>query len=474
MVFSSITFLSLFLPLIFLLHWVAPKMWLKNGLLTVASLLFYAWGEPVYVYLMLFSVLVNWLFGLGIHRFFHQKKWWVATAVVVNIGLLFYFKYGNFAVELLNYLPFVSMEATDIRLPIGISFFTFQAMSYVFDVAKKEANVQKNPIHLLLYISLFPQLIAGPIVKYHDVEAQIYSRSTTVNGTAKGIRRFVIGLAKKVLLANQMALLADTIFALAPAQLDGLTAWIGAVAYLFQIYFDFSGYSDMAIGLGQMFGFNFLENFRYPLVATGIQDFWRRWHISLSTWFREYLYIPLGGNRKGTARRYVNQFVVFFATGLWHGANFTFILWGLLHGLFLSLETQGIIPIRKVKQNWIKRLYTLFVVTLLFVLFRADNVAYALGYYQAMFSGFWENIPTWSLVFPFFTTYMWYTVAMCFLASSEILPWCKKRLETKGTLCRVPAGGVEVATYVVTFGLFLWCLLSLSTNGYNPFIYFRF
>ncbi len=463
MVFSSITFLCFFLPVVFLLHWMMKPMALKNLWLTVASLLFYAWGEPIFVLLMIGSTAMNWILGLLLGRYPSKKKAVLVATVILNIGLLVYFKYGNFTVEILNALPFCNLPSPNIRLPIGISFFTFQAMSYVFDVAKDQANVQKNPLHLLLYISLFPQLIAGPIVKYHQVEAQIYHRTSSVSQVASGIRTFLIGLAKKVLLANQMALLADTIFAMSPGGLDIATAWIGAIAYVFQIYFDFSGYSDMAIGLGRMFGFTFLENFNYPLTARGIQDFWRRWHISLSTWFREYLYIPLGGNRHGTLKTYQNQMIVFLATGLWHGANWTFVLWGLLHGICLLLETRKILPARLAKS----RVYTLFVVTMLFVLFRADTLSYSWAYWGAMFTGFHIG-PSLVTVLTQFTPYFLVILAVCLLSAGGVLPQIRKLTATWHPQV------VEWISYGFTVALYGLCFFSLASNAYNPFIYFRF
>ena len=338
MVFSSLEFLCIFLPAVFLLYTVIPVHKVRNGLLIAFSLVFYAYGEPVYVLLMILSSLVNYLCALWIGKSEKLKRLPLIIAVVFNIGTLVLFKYTGMFVTAFNSVTHLSVPVPEIVLPIGISFYTFQALSYVIDVYRGEVGVQKNYFKVLLYITFFPQLIAGPIVKYRDIAEQIDNRSQSIEKIAQGLRRFVCGLAKKVLIANTMGQAADIIFAQSTSQLGFLSAWLGAAAYLFQIYYDFCGYSDMAIGLGKMFGFTFKENFLYPYGARSVQDFWRRWHISLSTWFKEYLYIPLGGNRKGKARTALNRIIVFFFTGLWHGANWTFVLWGLWHGLFLLLE----------------------------------------------------------------------------------------------------------------------------------------
>lgn len=474
MIFSSISFLFLLLPIMFGVYILIPNIKLKNLFLTLGSLFFYAWGEPVYVFLMLFSVFINWGFGMLIHKFDSKKNLLLGLAVVANIGLLFYFKYCAFVVELLNLIPHVNLAVPVISLPIGISFFTFQALSYVFDVKRGEVKVQKNIMNLLLYVSLFPQLIAGPIVKYHDVEQQIQHRNCSADKIAKGIRRFLIGLTKKMIIANNMAFIVDTLFAIEPSELNIFAAWLGAVAYMFQIYFDFSGYSDMAIGLGRIFGFEFKENFNYPFIATGIKDFWRRWHISLSTWFKEYLYIPLGGNRKGKTRTYVNQFIVFFATGLWHGANLTFVVWGLMHGLFLVLESCGIINVEKMKYKWVQRLYTLFVATILFVVFRADNMQYALSYLKQMFLGF-DFISGKSIVaLQLLTPYMILVFVIAIFASWDIIPRIRRKLDEEKTFMGIHVNVWEPLTYIVTLLFFALNILELASSAYNPFIYFRF
>lgn len=339
MVFSSLPFLCIFLPAVFLLYTVIPSLKARNALLIVASLVFYAYGEPVYVLLMIFSSVLNYLCALWVAKDKRRKnRAALAVAVVINLGMLAVFKYAGMMVTTVNAVTGLALPVPQIALPIGISFFTFQALSYVIDVYRGVVEAQKNYFRILLYISFFPQLIAGPIVKYRDIASQIAERSQDLEKIARGLRRFVCGLAKKVLIANTMGQAADVIFAQDLGSLSAPSAWLGAVAYIFQIYYDFSGYSDMAIGLGLMFGFEFKENFNYPYGAANMQDFWRRWHISLSTWFKEYLYFPLGGNRKGKPRTALNRLIVFFCTGLWHGANWTFVIWGLWHGAFLLLE----------------------------------------------------------------------------------------------------------------------------------------
>ena len=332
MVFSSAISLFFFVPIVFLLDRRLSNVDAKNTWLLLASLVFYSFGQVYYLPLLLASVALNYVCGrLAAGKY---AKLGVTLAVLGGIGLLAVFKYADFAIRTLNALCGLSLPLTGIALPIGISFFTFQGLSYVIDVYREPQTVSHSFKKVLLYIAFFPQLIAGPIVKYHDIEQEIDSRCTTPQETALGIRRFICGLSKKLLLSNALGQMADTVFALPAGEIGMLAGWTGAICYTLQIYFDFSGYSDMAIGLGRMFGFHFRENFNYPYTATTIKEFWRRWHISLSGWFRDYLYIPLGGNRKGNARTWLNRFLVFFATGLWHGASWTFVLWGLWHGLF--------------------------------------------------------------------------------------------------------------------------------------------
>ncbi len=429
-----------------------PNIKLKNTWLLLASLFFYAWGEPIYIMLMLLSTFINWRFGLLIEK----KPTLLKYVVIINLGILFIFKYLNFVISSLNRLG-LELQPTNISLPIGISFFTFQAMSYVIDVKQGISPSQKSYWNLLLYICLFPQLIAGPIIKYHDIATQIMERTITTDKIYSGISRFIIGLSKKMIVSNTLAIYVDTIFSTDIASLNIVSTWIGAFAYVFQIYFDFSGYSDMAIGLGKMFGFEFKENFNYPLVSTSIKDFWSRWHISLSTWFKEYLYIPLGGNRTG--KTYRNLIIVFLATGIWHGANWTFVLWGIFNGIFLILERKKFIHI---KSRPLQHVYTFLVVTLLFVIFRADNITYAMGYFKTMLLGFDMSRTTGlELITPF--TMFIFVVAI--IGSTPILKFIQNKLST--TI-------VNIGGYLNTMFLLLINVLFLASDVYSPFIYFRF
>lgn len=379
-------FLYLFLPIILILYYSVDHRF-RNLILLSASLFFYAWGELGYVLLMLFSVISNWLIGLSLENSKSRpmvSRLVLGSGIVLNLALLAFFKYGNFFVDNVNKIlvltSFGQIDLPPVHLPIGISFFTFQAMSYIIDVYRNRANVQRRPDHLGLYISLFPQLIAGPIVRYSDVAQQITHRSVSLEDFQYGVQRFVLGLGKKILIANAMGAVADQVFSLPSETLPASLLWLGMITYTLQIYYDFSGYSDMAIGLGRMFGFRFLENFNYPYSATSIQDFWRRWHISLSSWFRDYLYIPLGGNRKGAARTYFNMLAVFFFCGLWHGANWTFIVWGLYHGLFLIIERLGLGKILETLPRFAKHSYTAMVFMVGWVFFRAESLPKALEF----------------------------------------------------------------------------------------------
>ena len=458
MVFSSAIFLFVFLPAVFLLDRLARGGRLKNALLLAASLIFYAFGQPVYLPLLLVSVLLNYLCGLlAAGRY---PRLGVGIAVAGGIGMLAVYKYADFAIGTVNSLFGLSLPLTGIALPIGISFFTFQGLSYVIDVYRDRALVSRSFFKVLLYISYFPQLIAGPIVKYHDIEKEIDARHTTPQETALGIRRFICGLAKKLLLSNAMGQMADTVFALPAGEIGMFAAWTGAVCYTLQIYFDFSGYSDMAIGMGHMFGFHFLENFNYPYASTTIKEFWRRWHISLSTWFRDYLYIPLGGNRKGRGRTWVNRFLVFFATGLWHGASWNFVLWGLWHGLFSVLEDCGALPVKRFKGRLTGRVYTLLVVVLGFTLFRADTLAQAGAMFAAMFTGVgleWAGTAAvCARLTPVFLLPLAFALALSFPVS--------KRFQTKN----------DTVTFAGALVLLVLCMFNLSAGTFNPFIYFRF
>ena len=467
MVFSSLTFLCVFFPAVFLLYYLLPSMPAKNTLLIISSLLFYAYGEPVYVLLMAGSASLNYLYGLWIGRA-GKKKPVLALAVGTNFLILGIFKYADMLIDTCNRLTGAQFPLIRVSLPIGISFFTFQALSYLIDVYRGQVKAQKNYAHMLLYISFFPQLIAGPIVKYHDIERQISNRTFDLEETAEGFRRFIVGLSKKVLLSNTAALAADAVFAAELAQVGALAAWIGAVSYLFQIYFDFSGYSDMAIGLGRMFGFTFQENFNYPYISCSVQEFWRRWHISLSTWFKEYLYIPLGGNRKGRARTYVNKLFVFFCTGLWHGADWTFVIWGLYHGLFLLLE--GILPVKRLPRA-LGHVYTMLVVCAGFVIFRADTLSQGAALIGKMFTGLPAGRDTMGFALQQINPLLVLVLVICLFASC---PLKSLRRRPPGRWEKILARVGNPSAYVCSIALLVLCMLSLSGGTYNPFIYFRF
>lgn len=462
MIFASPIFLFAFLPFALLAAWLARGS-ARNWVLLLASLLFYAWGEPVYVLLMLFSIAVNYGLALAIETRPHMAKALLTAATVFNLGLLLYFKYANFFLANINRFLHTELSLLSVTLPIGISFYTFQVLSYVIDVYRGTVRAQHSPVKLATYITMFPQLIAGPIVRYTDIAQRLDEREITFEARFIGCRRFCIGLAKKVLLSNQMSIPADAIFAMDPAALSAGVAWLGAITYAMQIYFDFSGYSDMAIGLGKMLGFDFLENFNYPYIARSIQDFWRRWHISLSSWFRDYVYIPLGGSRRGQWRQYRNLLIVFTLCGLWHGAQWTFLAWGLYHGFFLVIERLK--PVKRILNALpygVSLLYTLVVVCIGWVFFRAETLSAACAYIGAMFglgsgtSGYFN--------FSLLTACL---LVVCVLCSLPIIPWLKKRAFAQ----KYPA---LVGSCLFSFGLLTFSALALFSGTNNPFIYFRF
>ncbi len=470
MVFSSFVFLCFFLPVVLLLHSITTNTRVRNALLLLASVLFYTYGEPIYILLLFVAAGLNYAGGRILGR--KKKPLILAFVVLVNLGFLVVFKYAGFLAESINlFLPkAMELPIPALRLPIGISFYTFQALSYVVDVYRGNVRAQKSFPNLLLYIVFFPQLIAGPIVKYHDIEEQIEHRVVTAEGMKQGIFRFSCGLGKKILISNAMAYVADTVFALPNAQVGALSAWVGAIAYCIQIYFDFSGYSDMAIGLGQLFGFRFLENFNYPYISGSIQEFWRRWHISLSTWFKEYLYIPLGGNRKGKVRTMLNKYVVFFATGIWHGANWTFLVWGLYHGTFLVAEQFGIIPTKKRRFKPLWHVYTLLVVLIGFVIFRADTLTQA-GYMVKALFGFGATGGIgYATALPMLSPYYLCLSLIAFVGATPLpnLLWRRAAQSARGK------NVTEVIAMVLSVGVLLLSYMALASNSYNPFIYFRF
>ena len=468
MTFSSVVFLFMFLPVTFVLYAIIRNDTIRNILLILASLIFYAFGEPMAVLIMIASITLNYFFGIAATNDKYGKLA-VSAACMLNMGMLLIFKYLGFFTECINSISPVDFPVPQIRLPIGISFFTFQGLSYVIDIYRDKKMVQKNILLVFLYISFFPQLIAGPIVKYHDIQSQLKKREFTADRVSRGISRFITGLGKKVLISNQMGFIADTIFGYATADLSSGTAWFGAVCYSLQIYFDFSGYSDMAIGLGCMFGFDFQENFNYPYISGSMQEFWRRWHISLSTWFREYVYIPLGGNRKGKARTNINRLVVFFLTGFWHGANFTFIVWGLLHGLCLMLENNGVIPVKKKWFAPFGHVYTLLVTVLTFVIFRADTLTQGFKMIGVMFTGASGDGVVNAEILAELSVVFVVSFVFAIVLSTPVVPWIKTKLEDT----RI-ASVTEYLCYAGTLVIFVLCIFSLISSQYNPFIYFRF
>lgn len=472
MVFSSLLFLFRFLPAVLILYYIAPRK-LRNVILLLFSLFFYAWGEPKYVFLMLFTITMDFFIGKGIDKAKkegNQKKAkrFLMTSILVDLSILGFFKYADFLIGTVNTLTGAGIPLLGIPLPIGISFFTFQTMSYTIDVYKGSTEVQKNWIKYGTYVSMFPQLIAGPIVQYKTIAEQMEHRKENTSDFSEGIHRFMIGLGKKVLIANNIGALWDAIAVLPVDGLAAGTAWLGALAYTFQIYFDFSGYSDMAIGLGKMFGFHFLENFNYPYISKSITEFWRRWHISLSSWFLEYLYIPLGGNRKGKVRTCINKFIVFLCTGIWHGANVTFLFWGIYHGCFLMLEE--FVPFFRKEGGKIKtavmRIYTLLVVCIGFVFFRADTMTQGVQWVKAMFTGFSTGAASTSLALQQLTPLYLVTFIVACIASFPVF----EKWKSNG---RYQAFYNNMAFVCSIVGLVL-CMLSLAGGTYNPFIYFRF
>ncbi len=483
MVFSSLAFLYIFLPIVLILNFVIRREF-KNAFLLIASIVFYAWGGVSYTLLLITSILINFIVGKLISKNLDSNKAniYLTIGIVFNIGFLGVYKYGNFIVQNINTLfegvgYSFSIKDPGLLLPIGISFYTFQALSYIIDVYKRKTPVQNNLVNLGLYISLFPQLIAGPIVRYNDIDKQLTDRKNNVSNFASGIERFVLGLAKKVLIANQFAILADTAFGLDPQNLSTFIAWAGIIAYSFQIYFDFSGYSDMAIGLGRMFGFKFLENFNFPYISKSIREFWQRWHISLSNWFRDYLYIPLGGNRKGEKRTYLNLWIVFFITGIWHGASWNFVVWGLVHGLFMVIEKMGFETILNKAWKPLRHIYTLFIVLMAWVLFRANDFTHAWGFYESMFS--YQSVTVNMDILHIFLNYEVYFVLFIAILSSTHF-WINIynrafELASKNKIkFRFALGLWSLITVIFVVVVMVLSTNFLVANSYNPFIYFRF
>lgn len=476
MVFSSVIFLFIFLPWTLLIHYFLEPRY-RNVFLLLVSLLFYSWGEGLLTILIVISIFINYLGGLLIDYFKEKdlrlSKFLLSFFICLNVLVLIYFKYFNFIIGNLQQLNlFKGTAFTEIHLPIGISFYTFHIISYLIDVYRRSAVSQKNPFDLGLYIFLFPQLVAGPIIRYKDISQKIASRFIIAEDFTKGLIRFIRGLAKKMIIANTVAVIADQSFSQDPATLSASVAWFGIICYTLQIYFDFSGYSDMAIGLGKMMGFNFPENFNYPYMANSIREFWQRWHISLSTWFRDYLYIPLGGNKEGKLRTYRNMFIVFFVTGLWHGASWNFIVWGMLHGLFLAFERLGLGYLLSRLPRFFQHVYTLFIVVIAWVFFRADNLTYAIDYIKAL-GGFSKAINYTPLMHVDYYMLVVFFAALIFSTNirAHFEVWIRNKLSRINTLL---LNSYAFGLYFSYIGLFVYSAIELAQNNYNPFIYFRF
>lgn len=453
----------------------------QNTVLCLFSLLFYAWGEPKFVLIMILSIFLNWFFALLIENNKANKivsHIIISADLFVNLGIIFIFKYLVFTIKNINALLFTNITVPNITLPIGISFFTFQAISYVIDVYRGHGKAQKNIINVALYISLFPQLIAGPIVRYETIENQIYNRNETFEDFSSGVSRFIIGLGKKIIIANNMALVADAAFNMSKNGVDwfGVSmnfssemAWIGAIAYTFQIYFDFSGYSDMAIGLGKMFGFHFLENFNYPYISKSITEFWRRWHISLGSWFRDYLYIPLGGSRCTNLKNNLNLIIVWICTGIWHGANWTFILWGIMYCLLLMFERATKFNRNKNSKliNCFSWIYTIFFVIIGWVIFRADNLDIAYSYIKTLFT------PSFGFdkVALFYIREYGFYFLLALIASTPYIPAISKAISRRSSIINIFVSILEVLLLII---IFIVSISFIIKGSYNPFIYFNF
>ena len=468
MLFSSLTFLFGFLPILLLGYYVVPSRKFKNCILLVFSLLFYAWGEPKYILLMLVTILISYIMGLLINKYDSKpkvKKLLLTMSIILILAGLIFFKYTNFILENITRVTKADITFMDIILPIGISFYSFQILSYVIDLYNKKVEVQRNIFSLALYVSLFPQLIAGPIVRYETVEDELKNRKENLPDILSGFKRFIVGLSKKIIIANNMGLIADSIFVLNNSNIGTLIMWLGVLAYTLQIYFDFSGYSDMAIGLGKMFGFHFLENFNYPYIAKSITDFWRRWHISLSSWFRDYIYIPLGGNRVSKLKWIRNICVVWLLTGLWHGASWNFVLWGAYFAIILLIEKIFLLKFIEKSPKIIQWLYAIFLIMLGWVIFRCESMELMKNVLSKMF------VYQKSDLLKFITENINLLFSMLFIlpaivVSFQIVP----KLKEKFNKSIIMYAGYNLLILI----LFSINIVFLTSSSYNPFIYFRF
>lgn len=472
MVFSSLLFLFRFLPIVLALYYIVPKRFvhIRNLVLFVASLLFYSWGEPRYVWIMIFSTVEDYSLGRFISWSMEREnklgqKLGLLTSITINLGILFYFKYSNFFLDSLNHVAGSSFSFKEIVLPIGISFYTFQTMSYTIDVYRKQVPCQKNILAFGTYVALFPQLIAGPIVQYKTVSEELTHRKHSMDLFQEGVLRFVTGLGKKVLLANSIGSLSDKVFAMSTSELPVATAWLGVLAFMFQVYFDFSGYSDMAIGLGKMFGFHFPDNFNYPYMSKSITEFWRRWHMTLGAWFREYVYIPLGGNRCGRKKQMLNIAIVWLLTGFWHGASWNFVLWGVYYGCILMMEKVFLLNWISKKPKWVGHVYSLFFILTGWMIFAIEDLQKLWSYTKVMFGGSNVGFFDGSTIYYLYTNF---TILLFCVIGSTNLP--KKVAER---VCRKEnfRGVLEIVYLLFVLVIVLAFLVDAS---YNPFLYFRF
>lgn len=485
MLFSSVTFLFFFLPTVVFLYYIAAKKY-RNTVLLIASLVFYAWGNPKSLLILFLTIVVNYLCGLAVekaknltkHRPLFLTGMILCGGILVDLGVLYYFKYLNFSIQNYNLLSVkfglqpVAMRT--ISMPLGISFLTFQGLAYIIDIYRGKTPALKSFPDFALYLSLFPKAAQGPIVRYADIAAEMEGRQETFRDLTIGVRRCIIGLFKKIVIANTLGAVADRIFNAGPGMIDISSAWVGAAAYTLQIFFDFSGYTDMAIGIGNMFGFHFTENFNYPYISKSIREFWRRWHISLSSWFRDYLYIPLGGNRISPVRTYVNLFIVFLATGIWHGANWTFILWGVWNGVFIVLERTRLLDriLGKAGLQWggpsrsfFAHIYAMLAVLIGWVLFRSDSIQAAVGYLKVMFHMGGSSISLYSLP-AFLNGYVLFIFAIAIIFSTPIARWLSERVKSLYPIRYAEDCGL--------IGMLFYSVVTMATSTYNPFIYFRF
>lgn len=470
MVFSSLVFIFVFLPITLFIYYLSPKK-LKNLVLLISSLIFYAWGEPIYIFLMIFTTVFSYVSAILINKYKSKKTSSLAIfilSVAVNLSVLCFFKYYGFFIDNINNLFSMNIKFKKLPLPVGISFYTFQTLSYIIDVYLKKVPVQKNIISFSTYVTMFPQLVAGPIVKYGDINKQLENRKENLDKFGEGVSYFIRGLSKKVLLANNIGLLWSNVKALSPDKISVFSAWLGILAFTFQIYFDFSGYSDMAIGLGKFFGFDLMENFNYPYISKSVTEFWRRWHISLGSWFREYVYIPLGGNKKGALKQYRNLFIVWFLTGFWHGANWNFIIWGLYFGILITLEKIFVLKWLDKLPNFISHVYALIIIIVGWAIFEFENTSVLFSFIKTMFGMGSNTFIDNQSIYYLYTNLFLFILAIIF---STPLP---KKLFEK-LICNVkfkPYAKLIVPTIYLI--LIFLCTTYLVNETYNPFLYFKF